>query len=156
MNRFSFSLLIFAAAAAAGCGANQKIIDSAANSNSSNSGSVAASNGASASGTPSPAEAERPPGVEGDVAQMKTADFNYIIVLRRKDGREIDNDDRKFLNENTPADTNRRLLSRDKKAVTMASNFKTLIDARPTFESRFTIEDHSKPASEIKPPGPVQ
>ena len=52
---------------------------------------------------------------------MRTANFNYIFVLRRKDGGTMDADDKAFVRGVTGG-FNRRTLSDDEKAVIVGSN----------------------------------
>src|SRR5690242_3759575 len=54
--------------------------------------------------------------VEKEVEAMQTADFNYIFVLRRRDGGVFDANDKTFLRQAT-GNVNRRTLSDDGKAI---------------------------------------
>src|SRR5262244_3718264 len=63
--------------------------------------------------------------VEKEVEAMQTADFNFIYVLRRRDGGVLDSDDKAFLRIAT-ATVNRRTLSNDEKAIIIGSNTKLL------------------------------
>lgn len=121
----------------AACGPNQKILNSA----------VEPSPPAIAPNTPV-TESETPT-VEQDIQAMKNADFNFIHVFRRKDGGVLDEDDKKFLNAVTPAETNRRRLSDAGRAVIMGSNYRFPPEAMKALTDRFKMEDHSKPESEL-------
>jgi len=79
---------------------------------------------------------------------MRNANFNYIFVLRRKDGGKLDADDKAFVRGVTGG-FNRRTLSDDEKAVIVGSNPKVPADTLEMIKSRFQVEDFSKPASEI-------
>src|SRR4051812_47630712 len=85
--------------------------------------------------------------VEKEVAAMQTADFNYIFVLRRRDGGVIDQDDKSFLRQTT-SNVNRRSLSDDGKAIIIGSNAKFPPELLDAIKQRFALEDHSKPESE--------
>lgn len=79
---------------------------------------------------------------------MQTANFDFIFVLRRKDGAVMDTDDKGFIKAVT-ADANRRSLSGDGKAVIVGSNYRLPDETMKVLGERFDMEDHSKPASEI-------
>jgi len=87
--------------------------------------------------------------VNKEVEAMRTANFNYIFVLRRKDGGKMDTDDRAFVRGVTGG-FNRRTLSDDEKAVIVGSNPRVLDETLQKIRSRFEVEDFSKPANEIQ------
>ncbi len=80
---------------------------------------------------------------------MRNADFNYIYAFRRRDGAAMDADDKKFVNNYTPVETNRRRLSDDGMAIIIASNYRSLPENLKVFTDRYTFADYSKPESEI-------
>lgn len=86
---------------------------------------------------------------ETDLQSMRNADFNYIHVFRRKDGKPMDADDKRFVSGITPVETNRRQLSDEGKAIMTGSNYKFLPDIMKLLTDRFTMEDYSKRESEI-------
>jgi hypothetical protein len=86
--------------------------------------------------------------VEKEVEAMQTADFNYIFVLRRRDGGVMDMDDKAFLRQAT-GNVNRRTLSDDGKAIIIGSNAKFPPELLQVINERFELEDHSKPESQI-------
>jgi hypothetical protein len=87
---------------------------------------------------------------EHDLEAMRTADFDYIFALRRKDGAKMDADDRAVVRAVT-AEANRRSLSDDDKAVIVGANYPIVADKMKTLADRFYIEDFSKPPAERKP-----
>lgn len=89
--------------------------------------------------------------LDKDLEVMRTADFDFIYVFRRKDGAALTSEERKFLKSNSPASTNRFLLSDDDKAVIAGSKFKFSPENMAALKSYFSVEDHSKPESQIKP-----
>jgi hypothetical protein len=111
----------------------------------------------SAAGTPAPvASSTVPIGFEVDLEAMRTADFKFILVFRRKDGAVLDAEDKAWINANTPPDVNRRKLSDDGRAVIIGSNFPFMPGTIGNLTSRFVMEDHSKPEAgpiEIETPG---
>ena len=128
--------ILFVIAFACGCGPNQRILNSAENS--------------PRASTPDPTNST--PAVrtfEQDLNAMRTADFSFIYVFRRKDGAPLDADDKSFISQNTPSEMNRRSLSDGGKAVMIGSNFRLPPDLLNVFKERFLFEDHSKPESEI-------
>ena len=86
-----------------------------------------------------------PPSIETDLQSMRNADFKFILVFRRRDGGEMDAEDKAFINANTPPDVNRRRLSEDGKAIIIGTNFPFLPGMIGNLTSRFVMEDHSKP-----------
>lgn len=86
--------------------------------------------------------------LERDIKSMKTADFQYIYVFRRKDGGAFDGDDKTFLRENRPPETNRFTLTDDEKAFVAGSNFEFPEEKMQILTKRFDIEDLSVPQSE--------
>ena len=85
---------------------------------------------------------------EKDLRDMETANFDYVFIFRRKDGGVFDKDDKKFLRQNTPPETNRFILSDEEKAFIAGSGFAFFPEQMTALNSRFIVEDHSKP--EIK------
>ncbi len=86
---------------------------------------------------------------DSDLQAMKIADFNFIHVFRRKDGKKLDADDKRFFAGMTPVETNRRRLSDDDKAIITGSNYRFPPEVMKLLTDRFTFEDYSKPESEI-------
>ena len=82
---------------------------------------------------------------------MKTADFSFIYIFRRKDGATLDADDRSYLSVTIPSEMNRRKISDAGRAVIIGSNFRIPPDIMNILKERFAFEDHSKPESEVMP-----
>ena len=80
-----------------------------------------------------------------DFETMRTANFDFIYVMRRKDGAPLDGDDKKFVKLNSPVETNRFILSDDEKAVIAGSKYKFAEQNLMALRDRFNIEDFSKP-----------
>ena len=93
-----------------------------------------------------------PAKIENDIAAMKTADFNFIYVFRRKDGGELDTEDRAFMNINIPYEINRKKISGGGRALVIGSNYLVPAENFKALKDRFLFEDFSKPESEIMPP----
>lgn len=101
--------------------------------------------------TPEPSQTDRPApaGFEADLEAMRTADFTYIYVFRRKDGGELDNMDKGFINTNKPAEVNRVRLSDDGRAVIFGSNFRLPDEALKNLKDNYGFEDYSKPEGDV-------
>jgi len=118
------------------CGPNQRILESANENNAS-------------SGEPPAISANSAPEVssfEQDLDAMRTADFKFIVVFRRKDGRPFDAADRDLLSK-TAVQANRRGLSDSGKAVLIGSNFPFPVGEFDALKERFAMENYSKPDS---------
>lgn len=120
------------------CTPNQKIMESA---------NLAAENTNTANVAPA---VGRPLStVEQDIQAMRNADFDFIFLFRRKDGAEMDADDKKFFNSFTPAETNRRRISDGGRAIIIGTNYRWPSELFKKFTERFSLEDYSKPENEI-------
>lgn len=80
---------------------------------------------------------------------MRTADFNFIYIFRRKDGAPLDAADKKTAADNIPPEVNRRKVIEEGKAVIIGSNYRLPADNFKALTSRFAVEDFSKPESEM-------
>lgn len=83
--------------------------------------------------------------LEEDLREMETAGFDYVFVFRRKDGGLFDEEDRKYLRQNTPIETNRWRATPDGKAFIAGSGFSFTPEQMDALRKRFTVEDYSKP-----------
>jgi hypothetical protein len=130
---FRFSILLWAAAGFA-CGPNQEILKSNANQ------PVIESTVASNSG---PALDS----AESEVENMRTADFEFILVLRRKDGGVMQADDKSFVKTIT-TNANRRSLADGDKAIVIGANSKVPPELIAKLSQRFAVQNFSKPEAE--------
>ena len=121
---------------AAGCGPNQRILNSA-NDNQGDA-RVPTSN---IDATPSPSTFKQ------DLESMRTADFKFVIVFRRKDGGKLEAEDKQIIGDKTGPAANRRKLSDDGKAVIIGSNFPFEAAMLDGLTKKYVMEDHSKPDS---------
>lgn len=128
-------LLLFALSLG-GCSPNQRIINSSAE------------RPPDAAPDSKPIE---PAKIEDEIAAMKTADFNFIYVFRRKDGAELAPDDRAFMSSNIPYEINRKTIADGGRALVIGSNYLIPAENFRALKDRFAFEDHSKPESEIMP-----
>ena len=106
------------------CGANQEILKSGKES-------------------PAPSAAEPAKNsIDRDLQEFRNADFNYIYVIRRKDGGAIDAEDRKVIKQQTEG-ANRRVSADDDKAFIIGTNPLLLPENMAALNARFVVEDHS-------------
>ncbi len=82
---------------------------------------------------------------QSDLQTMRTAGFDHIFVFRRKDGGVFDAEDKTYLKDNSPAVTNRFILSDDDEAVIAGSGFEFPAENLETLRQRFNVEDYSPP-----------
>ncbi|MEP6704410.1 MAG: hypothetical protein ABJB34_06365 [Acidobacteriota bacterium] len=119
----------------ASCGPNQRILESA------NVGNVNSEPDAIHSdASPTPGSFDQ------DLNAMRTADFKFIIVFRRKDGHALDATDKELIGKNA-SQANRRRLSDEGRAVIIGSNFPFVTGAFQDLNERFKMENYSKPDS---------
>jgi len=100
--------------------------------------------------TPEPVSQPVRSAYETDIEAMRTADFNFIYIFRRKDGAAMTAEDRSFVIANTPVETNRRKVSDEERAIILGSNFRFPPETIAKLAERFAFEDLSKPESELQ------
>ena len=129
ISSFGISMLI-AAIVGASCSPNQRIVES--------NGQWSNQEANRAAATPVQKT------IEQDIESMRTADFIFIYVLRRKDGGALDSEDKQFATSVIPGQMNRRTVSTDGKAILIGSNFRMPQEERKLIEERFALEDLSR------------
>jgi hypothetical protein len=110
---------------------------------------VLKSGGNEAQSSPAPQQASQPryDSVEAEIENMRTADFNFILVLRRKDGGVMQSDDKAEI-RTTLTGANRKSLVDSEKAVVIGSNARIPPELVKKLSDRFAVQDFSKPATE--------
>lgn len=83
--------------------------------------------------------------LENDLQTMRNADFDFVYVFRRKDGGALDGEDKKYLRANSPAATNRFILSDGNRAAIAGSSYKFDPQSLEKLQERFSVENLSKP-----------
>lgn len=78
-----------------------------------------------------------------NLQSVKNAGFDYIFAFRRQDGAAFTSEDKKFLKDNAPRDTNQWRLTADEKAVVAGSNYRFTPEHLTALQTRFAVEDHS-------------
>jgi len=87
---------------------------------------------------------------ERDLQTMRTANFDFVYVFRRKDGGAFDAEDRKYLRTYAPRETNRFISTDNDKAFIAGSSYKFTAENLETLGKRFNIEDYSAKKEETK------
>lgn len=123
-----------------GCAPNERIMNSAAENSREAANDARSYNSPSNSG---PALSS----FKQDLESMRTADFKFIVVLRRKDGGKMTLEDKEAIGRITGSQVNRRKLSDEGKAVIIGTNFPFLPGMLEQLTERFKMEDYSKPDS---------
>lgn len=83
-----------------------------------------------------------------ELNEFRTADFRYIFVLRRKDDREIDAEDRSVIKLNTDG-ANRRVSADNGKAFIIGTNNAIPPKNLAAIYARFAVENYSpEPAAD--------
>lgn len=77
---------------------------------------------------------------------MKTAQFLFIYVFRRKDGQPLDADDKRYAARVIPPEMNRRTISDEGKAIIVGSNFRIPDETLKVLKQRFEFADFSPAA----------
>lgn len=100
-----------------------------------------------------PAPVEKPQdNLETAMRGVRSGNFTYVLVIRRKDGGKFDAEDKRFVKTNTPGETNQFVLTDEERTIIAASNFPFPPENLETLRERLTVEDHSEPQVE-QPPG---
>lgn len=82
--------------------------------------------------------------LERDIAAMRTADFLFIYLIKRKDAGPLDAEDKKFAGAVIPGEMNRRTVADEGKAILIGSNFRMPDESRKLIEERFAFQDLSR------------
>jgi hypothetical protein len=95
---------------------------------------------------------------ESDLETMKTANFEFIYVFRRRDGGAFDAEDRKYLINNKPPQINRFVLTGESKAFIAGSKYRFPEENLKNIKMRFDVEDLSaigakEPENTVQEPG---
>ncbi|MGI9036060.1 MAG: hypothetical protein ACR2GD_08485 [Pyrinomonadaceae bacterium] len=80
---------------------------------------------------------------EDSLNSVRTGNFDFVFAFRRLDGEVLSSDDKKFLKENSPRDTNQWVLTADGKTAIAGSNYKFMPENLNALKKRFSVEDYS-------------
>lgn len=81
--------------------------------------------------------------------EIRTADFIFVYVLRRKDGGKIDAEDRRIIKLQT-GDANRRVAADDDRAIIIGSNYQLPEKNMRILYERFAVDDQSPPPKAVE------
>ena len=81
---------------------------------------------------------------------VQTGGFDFVYVFRRKDGEVFNSEDKKYLKENLPPDTNQKQLTSDEKALIIGSNYIFPPENLDALKKRFKMEDYSPKDEKVK------
>jgi len=87
---------------------------------------------------------------EARLRQVQTGNFEYIFAFRRKDAAEFNSEDIAYFRGNLPEETNQKILTADKRALVVGSNFAFPPENLDALKKRFKMEDYSPPKDEQK------
>ena len=79
-----------------------------------------------------------------ELEAMRTADFQFVYVLRRKDGGKIDAEDRGIIKLQTST-ANRRVAADDDKAFIIGTNVPIPPQNMAAIYNRFAVENYAPP-----------
>jgi hypothetical protein len=79
---------------------------------------------------------------------MRTANFDFILVLKRKDGGKIQQEDKSFVRVTTP-NANRRSLAGGDTAIVIGSNSRVPPEIFKVLSDKFIVDDFSTPEAEV-------
>lgn len=81
---------------------------------------------------------------------LQTGNFQFVFVFRRPDGEVFSSEDKKFLKDNAPRDTNQWVLTRDGKTAIAGSNYKFTPENLTALKKRFIVEDVSPVKTDVE------
>jgi hypothetical protein len=93
--------------------------------------------------TPTPVSRADKKKFEDDLEYVRNGNFDYIFVLRRKDGNAFDGEDSTYIKANSPLETNQRLITDEGKTLIIGSNFRYTPEQIAALQKRFTFKDLS-------------
>ena len=85
---------------------------------------------------------------QDNLDSVQRAGFDFIYGFRRPDGGVFTSEDKKYLKDNSPPETNQWRLTEDEKGVVAGSNYKFFPQNLEALRKRFVVEDYSKPSDE--------
>lgn len=122
------SLVIFLSLLNSAC-ANRRILES--------------SNNAMGETSSPPASAQAADDARDNLGAVKRMGFDFVYVFTRQDAGVFTGEDKTFLKDNSPSETNQWRLTKDGKTVIAATNYKFPPESLAILQTRFNVEDHS-------------
>lgn len=87
---------------------------------------------------------------EDRLKSVQTGGFQFVYAFRRKDGGVFVSEDKRFLKENSPPDTNQWVLTSDEKAAIAGSNYLFTPENLENLKKRFEIQDYSGNVKDVE------
>lgn len=85
---------------------------------------------------------------ESALGGVQRSGFDYIFVIRRKDGGKFEKEDKVFVRENSPAATNQFVLTDEERVVIAGSNYPFPEESLEILRKVFDVEDLSPKKAE--------
>lgn len=100
---------------------------------------------------PAPAGERTPKNPTGDdyedrLKSVQLMGFQFIYSFKKKDGSVFAGEDKRYLKENSPRDTNQWVLTTDEKAVIAGTNYVFTPENLDNLRKRFEVKEFSNPA----------
>lgn len=80
---------------------------------------------------------------EDRLKSVQTGGFQFVYAFRRKDGGVFVSEDKRYLKENSPGDTNQWVLTSDERAAIAGSNYLFTPENLDNLKKRFEVKDYS-------------
>lgn len=87
---------------------------------------------------------------ESELKSMRIADFDYVFVLKRKDGGVFNSEDKAFVRANKHFAANRFSFIEDEKTLFVGSNYEFSPENIEALKERFDFQNFSKSPEEIE------
>lgn len=91
--------------------------------------------------TPAPTARTGKKNFKDDLDYVREQNFEYIFVIRRKDGKALDGEDSTYIRANSPLETNQRLMTDEGKTLIVGSNFRYSPEQISALQKRFNFQD---------------
>lgn len=80
---------------------------------------------------------------EDSLKSVQTGNFQFVYAFRKKDGSVFTSEDKRYLKQNSPGDTNQWILTSDEKAAIAGSNYIFTPENLNNLKKRFEVKDYS-------------
>lgn len=101
---------------------------------------------------PPPAGERTPANPTGDdfedrLKSVQLMGFQFVYSFKKKDGSVLVTEDKRFLKENSPRDTNQWVLTTDEKGVIAGTNYVFTPENLENLRKRFDVKEYSAPVN---------
>lgn len=80
---------------------------------------------------------------EDRLKSVQLMGFQFVYAFRKKDGSVLVGEDKRYLKENSPRDTNQWVLTTDEKAAIAGTNYIFTPENLENLKKRFEVKDYS-------------